>query len=112
MRAAPEQQMIADIHCMIAAGQDLDWIDAHGATLVRTWTKAKTGQNGSGPACGGNHTSTVGASVSSQLVFWLPFTLVGWEIHFSLPHLLLCPSSIPMVCFVITQSSLRILLSS
>lgn len=34
MRAAPEQQMIADIHCMIAAGQDLDWIDAQGATLV------------------------------------------------------------------------------
>nr|XP_055163560.1 protein phosphatase 1 regulatory inhibitor subunit 16B isoform X2 [Nyctereutes procyonoides] len=34
MRAAPEQQMIADIHCMIAAGQDLDWIDAQGATLL------------------------------------------------------------------------------
>lgn len=35
MRAAPEQKMIADIHCMIAAGQDLDWVDAQGATLVR-----------------------------------------------------------------------------
>ena len=35
MRAAPEQQMISDIHCMIAAGQDLDWVDAQGATLVR-----------------------------------------------------------------------------
>uniref|UniRef100_A0A673V2U5 Protein phosphatase 1 regulatory subunit 16B n=1 Tax=Suricata suricatta TaxID=37032 RepID=A0A673V2U5_SURSU len=35
MRAAPEQQMIADIHCMIAAGQDLDWIDAQGATLMQ-----------------------------------------------------------------------------
>lgn len=35
MRAAPEQKMIADIHCMIAAGQDLDWIDGQGATLVR-----------------------------------------------------------------------------
>uniref|UniRef100_A0A8D0JSR0 Protein phosphatase 1 regulatory subunit 16B n=1 Tax=Sus scrofa TaxID=9823 RepID=A0A8D0JSR0_PIG len=34
MRAAPEQQMISDIHCMIAAGQDLDWIDAQGATLL------------------------------------------------------------------------------
>jgi hypothetical protein len=34
MRAAPEQQMVSDIHCMIAAGQDLDWIDAQGATLV------------------------------------------------------------------------------
>ncbi|XP_005392586.1 PREDICTED: protein phosphatase 1 regulatory inhibitor subunit 16B isoform X2 [Chinchilla lanigera] len=34
MRAAPEQQMITDIHCMIAAGQDLDWIDAQGATLL------------------------------------------------------------------------------
>ncbi|KAM9589538.1 protein phosphatase 1 regulatory inhibitor subunit 16B isoform 2-T5 [Trichechus inunguis] len=34
MRAAPEQQMIGDIHCMIAAGQDLDWIDAQGATLL------------------------------------------------------------------------------
>ncbi|XP_060140160.1 protein phosphatase 1 regulatory inhibitor subunit 16B isoform X2 [Globicephala melas] len=33
-RAAPEQQMISDIHCMIAAGQDLDWIDAQGATLL------------------------------------------------------------------------------
>lgn len=39
MRAAPEQQMIADIHCMIAAGQDLDWVDAQGATLVRRWAK-------------------------------------------------------------------------
>lgn len=39
MRAAPEQQMIADIHCMIAAGQDLDWIDAQGATLVSTWAR-------------------------------------------------------------------------
>lgn len=38
MRAAPEQQMITDIHCMIAAGQDLDWIDAQGATLVRNGT--------------------------------------------------------------------------
>lgn len=35
MRAAPEQKMISDIHCMIAAGQDLDWVDAQGATLVR-----------------------------------------------------------------------------
>lgn len=35
MRAAPEQKMISDIHCMIAAGQDLDWIDGQGATLVR-----------------------------------------------------------------------------
>ncbi|XP_057386166.1 protein phosphatase 1 regulatory inhibitor subunit 16B isoform X3 [Balaenoptera ricei] len=34
-RAAPEQQMISDIHCMIAAGQDLDWIDAQGATLMQ-----------------------------------------------------------------------------
>ncbi|MEJ1279019.1 protein phosphatase 1 regulatory subunit 16B [Cricetulus griseus] len=34
MRAAPEQKMISDIHCMIAAGQDLDWIDAQGATLL------------------------------------------------------------------------------
>uniref|UniRef100_A0A4W2D1U4 Protein phosphatase 1 regulatory subunit 16B n=1 Tax=Bos indicus x Bos taurus TaxID=30522 RepID=A0A4W2D1U4_BOBOX len=34
MRAAPEQQMISDIHCMIAAGQDLDWVDAQGATLL------------------------------------------------------------------------------
>ncbi|XP_074148763.1 protein phosphatase 1 regulatory inhibitor subunit 16B [Sminthopsis crassicaudata] len=34
MRAAPEQQMITDIHCMIAAGQDLDWTDAQGATLL------------------------------------------------------------------------------
>ncbi|KAF6088984.1 protein phosphatase 1 regulatory subunit 16B [Phyllostomus discolor] len=34
MRVAPEQQMISDIHCMIAAGQDLDWIDAQGATLL------------------------------------------------------------------------------
>lgn len=58
MRAAPEQQMIADIHCMIAAGQDLDWIDAHGATLVRTWASTKTSQNGSGPAHGGTHNST------------------------------------------------------
>lgn len=37
MRAAPEQKMISDIHCMIAAGQDLDWIDGQGATLVRRW---------------------------------------------------------------------------
>lgn len=42
MRAAPEQQMIADIHCMIAAGQDLDWVDAQGATLVRIGAKTKT----------------------------------------------------------------------
>lgn len=41
MRAAPEQQMISDIHCMIAAGQDLDWIDAQGATLVRTGATTK-----------------------------------------------------------------------
>ncbi|XP_029392018.1 protein phosphatase 1 regulatory inhibitor subunit 16B isoform X2 [Mus pahari] len=34
MRAAPEQKMISDIHCMIAAGQDLDWIDGQGATLL------------------------------------------------------------------------------
>ncbi|KAL1766054.1 phosphatase 1 regulatory inhibitor subunit 16B isoform X1 [Sigmodon hispidus] len=34
MRAAPEQKMISDIHCMIVAGQDLDWIDAQGATLL------------------------------------------------------------------------------
>ncbi|XP_038606038.1 protein phosphatase 1 regulatory inhibitor subunit 16B [Tachyglossus aculeatus] len=34
MRAAPEQQMISDIHCMIAAGQNLDWTDAQGATLL------------------------------------------------------------------------------
>lgn len=103
MRAAPEQQMIADIHCMIAAGQDLDWIDAHGATLVRTWARTKTSQGGSGPAHGGTHTSVVGASVSSQPVFcWLPFASIGWEVGFSLPHLLLPPSSIPMVCFVIT----------
>lgn len=27
--------MVSDIHCMIAAGQDLDWIDGQGATLVR-----------------------------------------------------------------------------
>lgn len=31
--------MISDIHCMIAAGQDLDWIDAQGATLVRRWVR-------------------------------------------------------------------------
>lgn len=31
--------MITDIHCMIAAGQDLDWIDAQGATLVRRWDR-------------------------------------------------------------------------
>ena len=42
MRVAPEQQMISDIHCMIAAGQDLDWIDAQGATLVRTRARMKT----------------------------------------------------------------------
>lgn len=35
MRSAPEQKMVSDIHCMIAAGQDLDWIDGQGATLVR-----------------------------------------------------------------------------
>uniref|UniRef100_A0A6I8NG04 Protein phosphatase 1 regulatory subunit 16B n=1 Tax=Ornithorhynchus anatinus TaxID=9258 RepID=A0A6I8NG04_ORNAN len=35
MRAAPEQQMISDIHCMIAAGQNLDWTDAQGATLMQ-----------------------------------------------------------------------------
>lgn len=34
MRAAPEQKMISDIHCMIAAGQDLDWIDGQGGTLL------------------------------------------------------------------------------
>ena len=46
MRAAPEQQMIADIHCMIAAGQDLDWVDAQGATLVSRWA--------GGPGLGGS----------------------------------------------------------
>lgn len=41
MRAAPEQKMISDIHCMIAAGQDLDWIDGQGATLVRSWGRGQ-----------------------------------------------------------------------
>lgn len=71
MRAAPEQLMIADIHCMIAAGQDLDWIDAQGATLVSggaglgeggavsTGTKTSCGQ--SGPAPGGGQMNTVGS---------------------------------------------------
>lgn len=47
MRAAPEQQMISDIHCMIAAGQDLDWIDAQGATLVRRGARTQTRQRSS-----------------------------------------------------------------
>ena len=48
MRAAPEQQMISDIHCMIAAGQDLDWVDAQGATLVRRGVRLDWA-GGSGP---------------------------------------------------------------
>lgn len=75
---------------MIAAGQDLDWIDAQGATLVRRGARLDWAGGGSGPEPRPARTKLGQCRWRPSLYSW------GLSMALDLPHLL--GPGVPLEC--------------